>query len=229
MFLAIYLGKKLLKHRLGIAVNGYVGLDYLVKFRRVDIHMYHLCLLHKCICVAGYTVVKSHTHCYHHVGTGGGYVGCNISVHSEHTHIQRVSGWYGRFSEQGASHRYLCFLGKRFQLRLGLCKLYSVSGKNERTLGSIYQCGSCINVALLHLGIGYIAAYVVALLVVVPFHLLKLGILRKVEHHRSRTSRCGYIECSRHRPLYVLGTAYLVAPLGERLGDTYHIGLLEGI
>ena len=58
-------------------------------------------------------------------------------------------------------------------------------------------------------------------------NLLKLGVLGEVKHYRAWTSALGNIECTSHRPRYLAGVAYLVAPLGDRLGYAHHVNLLK--
>ena len=62
-----------------------------------------------------------------------------------------------------------------------------------------------------------------------PVDLLDLGILGKVEHHRTGTTRTGDVERTAHCPRHILSMTDLVTPLRDRLRHTHEVDLLESI
>ena len=56
-----------------------------------------------------------------------------------------------------------------------------------------------------------------------------LCILGKVEHNRPRSTTLCYIKGTCYRPSHIFGTTNLIAPLANRLSDTYQIDFLKSI
>ena len=57
-------------------------------------------------------------------------------------------------------------------------------------------------------------------------HLCTLG---EVDYDRSRTTCACNVESTAYGPCYILGTTYLIAPLADRLSQTYEVDLLKSV
>jgi hypothetical protein len=56
-----------------------------------------------------------------------------------------------------------------------------------------------------------------------------LCVLGKVEDYGTGASAAGYVEGSAYGPGYVFGSADLIGPLGDGLGDAYEVAFLKGV
>ena len=76
-----------------ITEDSEVHLHVLIDFAGVDVEMDDLRLLGIGVEVTRHTVVESHSDSNQQVALVGLYVRSEVSVHTQHTHIQRMVGW----------------------------------------------------------------------------------------------------------------------------------------
>ena len=100
--------------------------------------------------------------------------------------------------------------------------------QNERFTGAVNELYGIIDLALNGVWGRYVAAHILNC-GGLELNLLHLGSLGEVKHHGARTARACNIKGACHCPGDIIGAAYLIAPLGDRLGYTHQVNLLEGI
>ena len=216
------------QRHLTVANNRHVGLDILVNLHIIYIEMYNLGLLGVCVKTSGNTVAEAHTDSYYHIGLLCKDVGCIAAVHTEHTHIERMVGRKGRESEQCACRRDVCLLKKLDKLVVCSTKFYTMTNERQWTLCLVYQLGSSCHMVVMYLWIRVVAAnrrYLCRL----PIACTNLSTLREINNHWTRTACTCYVEGTAYSPSHVLRTAYLIAPLADRLSQTHEVDLLESI
>ena len=177
---------------------------------------------------AGYAVIESHTYGNENVTLVSLYVRSQVSVHAEHTHVERMLGGQCGQTQQRACCGQVTLLNELGQFLLGMTQLNAVAYQYERLAGAVDKTYRIVYLLLYRIGGGYVAAYIVYLgrLEVNLGYLCRLG---EVKYNGTRTAGACYVECAGYSPGNILGTADLVAPLGDRLGNTYQVNLLEGI
>ena len=217
-----------MQHGPGIAQYRHVALDVFVELCGVDVDVNDSGLSGILGDVARNPVVKPHADGDEQVALVGLDVRGHAAVHAQHAFVERVVGGYRREPQQGTAHRYVGLLGQAHQLLLGIGDKHPLAGQYERFARLIDEAGSCLYLVGLDGGVGVIAANELAGLIFI-FGQSRLGIFGDVEHNRSRTAGPGDVEGAGYGPGNLAAVAYLVAPFRDRLGDTYHIGLLEGI
>ena len=139
-----------------------------------------------------------------------------------------MTGWQCRQTEQSACCGNVGLLDKLNKFILCTSEFHSVSYECQRFLGRIDEFGGSLNSRLLWSGIRNVTAHEIYL-GRFPLCLIYLCVLGEVEHHRTRTSSACDIESTAHSPSDILGTSYLIAPLGYRLSHTHEVNLLEGV
>ena len=213
---------------LAIAQYSHIHLHILVDFRRVDIHVDDFRLLGICIQIAGHTVVETHTHGNEHIALIGLDIRPEITMHTEHTFIQRMIRRDGREAEQCTSARNVRLFQECLQFLLGISQFDTLSYQHERLLCRIYQIGRMLKLHTIGIGNGVVATDKVERHRFIVHH-LRLRVLREVKHHGTRSSALGDIKSASHRPGHIFRPANLIAPLADGLGHTYQIDLLKGI
>ena len=122
-----------------VAQYGYIGLYVLAELRLVNVKVYDLGLLGICAERACYAIVKTHADCNQDIAFIGLYVGSQITVHTEHTHVERVVRWQGGKSQKGACCGQVSLLDESGQFLLGITQFYAVTYQYERFLGAVDQ------------------------------------------------------------------------------------------
>ena len=213
---------------LAVAHHSHIGLDNLINLSLVNVQVDNLCLRSILRRHACDTVAETHTDGDEHITLLGLHVGSIRTVHAEHTHVERVVARQGRKAEQGSAGRDICLLEEFDEFIMCTAKLYSMPHEGEWFLGIVDEFGSFSHRLFIYRRIRVVRCNLLT------FHWFPLAcshlrILCKVEHHRSRTSAAGDVESTAHSPCHILGTAYLVRPLGDWLGNTHEVYLLESI
>ena len=108
--------------------------NILSNFRRINIQMNNFRLFGISIQLPGYTIVKAHTNGNQHITFICFYIRPQVSVHSQHSLIQVMSGRQCRKSQQRTTARDVCFLHKFLQFLLGISKFYSLPYQHQRLL-----------------------------------------------------------------------------------------------
>ena len=190
--------------------------------------MYDLGLLCVCLEIACHTVVEAHTDGDEQVALIGHHVRCEIAVHAEATHVERMVAWRSRESEESLSEWYLCLLAEVEQFLVSTSELNALTHEDEWLDRLVDHLCCLLDHALLALWHRLVRTDEIDLLRLVFKH-CRLSVLGEVEHHRSWATRLGDIESASHSPCDVFGTAYLVVPLGDWLSHAHHIDLLESV
>ena len=190
--------------------------------------MDHLRLLGIGLQITRHAIREAHTDGNQHVALLLFQVGCVVSVHTQHTHIQRMCTGQCRKPQHRTSGRDIGLLEEAHQLLLGITQFHALSYQRHGFLRAVDQfCGLAHSVHV-EFGIRHIRTDEVTLHGL-PVDFLSLGVLGKVEHHRTRTACAGDIERTAHGPCHILGMTYLITPLRYRLRHTYEVHLLESI
>ena len=219
-----YCGKSLLT----VAQYGHIRLYVLVYLRRVDVEMDYFCLRRIRSQLARNTVVKAHTHCNQHIAFIGIDIRSQIAVHTQHAFVQRMSRGQCGKPQQRTSCRHIRLFDESTQFVLRIAEFHSLPHQYQRTLRRIYQFGGLSYGFRFHFGHRQITAYIIHFDRRV-FRLIHLGILGKIQYHRTGTSAPCDIESAGHRPCHIFRTANLVTPLRDRLRNAYQIHFLKGI
>ena len=207
-------------------MDGSVGMDILAEFRSIDIDMDYTRLRSIMGHIAGHTVIETHTDGYEQIGTVGVDIGAYVAVHAEHTLIERMIRGYRRQAKQSRRYGNSRLLGQRGKLLLGSGYHHAVSGKDHGSAGGIDHSRHRGQVVGIGSRIRMIAPYIAAFLVF-PVEQGCLRVLGEVKHYRAGSAGRGDVKSPGHCPWNILGPADLIRPFGDRLCDTYHIGLLK--
>ena len=105
---------------------------------------------------------------------------------------------------------------------------YALSHQSQRPCGVVDEFGGAPHALVVEFGESHIASHRLHVPVLI-FHHSHLCVPGEVEHHGSRPSASCYVERAAHRPCYVVGVPYLVAPFRNGLAGTHQVHLLEGI
>ena len=203
-------------------------LDVLVYLRRVDVHMDDLGLLRIGVRVTRHTVVEAHTDRDQHIALVGLHVGRYVAMHADESFVQPEVRRHGGKTQQRGCRRDICLLQELQELILRIAEHHSLTYYGEWLLRLVDQ--SCRLLDLLGTDVrGGDVASVVGASFVVEVRQLVLRILREVQHDWSGTSRGRYVEGLGDSVRYLVGTAYLAGPFGDRLRDAHHVYLLEGV
>ena len=178
--------------------------------------------------IAGNTVVEAHADSYQQVTLVCHHVRCEIPVHAKLAHIERMVGWGGRQAEDCCAEWYLGFLAEGEELITGIGELDTLTDKHKRLHAVVNHTGGILYRALCWCWHRVVAAYEINVFRLVVYH-GRLGVLREVEDDRPWTSAARDIEGTGYSPCDILRTAYLVVPLGDRLGYAYYINLLKSV
>ena len=205
-----------------------MGLHVLVNLTTVNIQVDNLRLFGIGLQITRHSVAETHTDGNEHITLLFLQVDSIVAVHTEHADIQRVIGRQCREAKHRSTCRDIGFLQELLQFLLGIAKLYTLPYQRQGFLGVIDQFCRLTDSLFIKFRIGNIAAHEVNLLRL-PVDFLGLRILREVEYHRTGTACTGNIESTTDGPGHILGTTYLIAPLGDRLRHTHKVNLLESI
>ena len=199
------------QRHLAVAHHSHVGLDVLVNLSPVDIEMYDFRL--PCIGrrQTGHTVAETHTNSYQHVALLRLLVRSKAAVHAQHTHIQRMTGLQSRKAKQRAGGWNVGFLQELEQLIMCISQFNTLPHQSQRSLGVVNQFGCSLHSRGVEFGIRLVTAHA-RHMHRLPLALLHLGILREVEHNRSRTTATGDIESTADGPRHILRMTNLIAP-----------------
>ena len=131
MLCRLYKFRNACKSLLTIANKSKVNLYILVYLRRINIEVDNLCLLSVCLEIACDTVVKTHTNGNKKITLVGHEVWSIVSMHSKHTHVQRMIRWSSRKTEKSLSEWNLCLLTKLKKFLVSSTKLYTLTNEHE--------------------------------------------------------------------------------------------------
>ncbi len=176
--------------------------------------------------ISGHAVVEAHADGDEQVALVGHHVGCQIAVHAQHAHVQGMVGGQCAQSQQRASGGQLSFLKQLAQLLGGTCQLHALSHQHQGLHALVDEGGGALYHVLAGNGHGTIGTDEIHVCRFVVHHAC-LGVLRKVEHHGTGTTAACDVERAAHSPGNVLGTAYLISPLGDGLRDADHVHFLK--
>ena len=140
----------------------------------------------------------------------------------------RIGRIQGAQAQQRAAGRDVGLVQEGGQLPLGAGLEYALAVDDEGLFRLADPRGGLLQLGVRRLGDGDITADEIAVLRD-EFRVAGLRVLGEVEDHGSRASAAGDIESAGHGPGYVLGTADLVTPFGDRGGHADQVGLLEGV
>ena len=213
---------------LAISQNSYIYLYILIHFRRINIKMNHFRLFGVSSQIASHTVVKAHTNGNQHIAFIGIDIRPQITVHTQHSFIQRMFCRQSRQSEQRTACRHIRLFDKFTQFVLCISQFNTLSYQYKRTFGVINQFGSCLYRLLVRIGNRNITADKIDFRRFV-FRFFYLRILGKVQYHRTGTTTTGNIKRTCDRPGHIFRTTDLIAPFGDRLRNTYQVNFLKSI
>ena len=213
---------------LAVAQYCYVRLYILVYLRRVYIEMDNLCLRSVSGQLARNTVVETHAHRNQHIAFVGIDVRTQIAVHAQHALIQGMSRRQRRKPQQGTAGRHARLFDEGTQFVLRIAQLHALPYQHQRTFRRIYQIGSLPYGIRVGFGYRQVAAHVIYFGRDV-LRLIHLRILGKVQHNRTGTPALCDIESTCHCPSHIFRTANLVAPLRDRLCNTYQVYFLKSV
>ena len=131
MLCRLYVFRNTCKSLLTVTNKGKVNLYVLVYLRRINIEVDNLCLLSVCLEIACDTVVKTHTNGNKQITLVCHEVWSIVSMHSKHTHVQRMIGRSSRKTEKSLSEWNLCLLTKLKKFLVSATKLYTLSYEHE--------------------------------------------------------------------------------------------------
>ena len=151
-----------------------------------------------------------------------------VAVHAQHTDVQRMVGGQGGESEHRTACRDIGFLEEGLQFALGITQFHALPHECQGLLGVVDELGSLAHSLGIELGIRHVGTDEVDLLRIVV-DLLHLGVLGKVEHHRTGTACTGDVEGTTDGPRHVFGVTDLITPLRDGLRHTHEVHLLESV
>ena len=213
---------------LTVGNHSYIGLHILVNLTMVDIQMNHLSLFGVGLDISCHTIRETHTDSNQYIAFLFLQVGCVVAVHTQHTNIKRMGRRQCREAQHRSTSRDIGLFEEAHQFLLGISQFHTLSYQCQWFLGVIDEFGSFTHSLHVKLRVSHIRTDKVYLLRF-ELHHLCLGILREVEHHRTRTTTTGDIERTTDGPCNIFGMTYLITPFGDRLGHTHKVYLLEGI
>ena len=213
---------------LAVAHHSQIHPYVLVDFAGVNVEMDDFRLLGISVEVAGNTVVETHAYGNKQVALVGHHVGTQVSVHSQHTHIQGMVRGKGGKSKQRAGCRQLGFLQELAQFFLRIAQFHTLAHQHERLHTVVDQACGLLNHTVFGNRRRLVTADKVHLLRL-KIHHTGLGILGKVEHHWTGTAAAGNIESTAHRPCNILGTANLEGPFADGLCHADDVHFLKSV
>src|SRR5690554_1914530 len=135
---------------------------------------------------------------------------------------------HGRKAQEGPCGGYAGLFEKVEQFLLGVTQNNALAHQGQGFPGKVDQSRRRLNLFGLHFWCGPVAAdEAYGLIVVVEAR--KLGVFGDVDEYRSGTSAAGNVKGTGNGIGNVFGLFYLKIPLGDGLGNAYHVGLLEGV
>ena len=199
------------KGLLTITQNSQIHLHILINFGWVDIKVNNLGLFSVCLQITCHTVVETHTHCNEQITLIRHHIRAQISMHTEHTHVQWMVRRQCRKSKQRATSRHLSLLKEFFQFLTCITKFHTLTYQNKRFYRFIDHLGSFLDNVIVHRRNRLIRTNEIHLGRLIIHH-GSLCILGKVKNHRSRTSTLCNIESTRYSPSHIFCTTYLITP-----------------
>ena len=133
-----------------------------------------------------------------------------------------------RKSQQCTTGRYSGFLNESTKFLLCIAQLNTLSYQYQWTFSAIDQFSSLAHSLFIHFGNRLVTTDVIQLGRSI-FTFLYLCILGKVQYNRTGTTAFCNIESAGYSPRHIFGTTYLIAPLRDRLRNTYQVNFLESI
>ena len=128
---------------LTVGYHSHIGLHTLVDLAMVDIQMNNLCLFGVGLRITRHTVAETHTDGNEYVAFLLFDVRRIVTMHTQHTHIQRMGGRKGRKTQHGTSCGNISFLEEQSELLLCITQLNTLSYKSQWFLCLTNQ-GSCL-------------------------------------------------------------------------------------
>ena len=224
----LYIFRNTCKSFLTVTYKSKIHPYVLVYLRRINIEMDNLCLLSVCLEITCDTVVKTHTNGNKQITLVGHEVWSIVTMHSKHTHIQRMICWCSRKTEKSLSEWNLCLLTKLKKFLVSTTKLYTLSDEHEWLYRIINHLCSPLDCFLTWMMQRLVRTDEINSLRLI-LELGCLGILCEIKDYRSRTTRLCNIERASHSPRNILRTTNLIVPLRYWLGNAHNVNLLKGI
>ena len=213
---------------LTISHHRHIGLHILINLTAVNVKMDNLRLLGIGLQITRHPVTETHTDGNEHVALLFLQIHGIVTVHSQHTHIERMIRRQGGKPQHRAPGRDIGLFKEGPQFALGITQFHALSYKCQRLLGTVDQFGSLTYSLLFEFGIRHVRTDEIHFLRII-IYLLNLGILSKVEHHWAWTPCPCDIEGTAHGPRHILSMANLVTPFGYWLRYAHKVYFLKGI
>ena len=122
---------------LAISQYSYIYLYILINFRRIDIKMNHFCLFGISSQITGHTVVKTHPDSNQDITFISVHIRSEITVHSQHTFVQRMLGRQSRQSQQRTSGGHICLFDESTQFLLCVAQFHTLPHQYQRALCTV--------------------------------------------------------------------------------------------
>ena len=132
--------------------------------------------------IARHTVAEAHTDGDEHIALLFLEIDGIVTVHTQHTSVERMIGGQCRETEHRAACRDIGFLEELDEFTLGIAEFDTLPYQSQGLLGIVDQFGSPTHGFGIKFRIGHIGAYEIHLHRL-PVDLLDLRIAREVEHH----------------------------------------------
>ena len=120
-----------------VTQNRYIRMYILINFSRIDIKMNHFRLLGVRSQVSGHTVVKTHADSNQDITFIGVHIRSEITVHSQHTFVQRMLGRQSRQSQQRTSGGHICLFDESTQFLLCVAQFHTLPHQYQRALCTV--------------------------------------------------------------------------------------------
>ena len=177
---------------------------------------------------SGHAVIEPHADGHQHVAGIRHDVRGHVSVHADHSAVEREIGRQGAQAQERGSRRDIPLLEERLQFLLRMAEDDALAIHDEGTLGRVQQGNRLVQGNFRNLRVGDIAADEVAFLIL-EIRQAHLRVLGEVQDHGARTAAPGNVESPGDGPRHLVRRADLVVPLADGTGQADDIGLLERI
>ena len=217
---------QLLQHPGQVTHNRHVGVDVLVDFRRVYVHVNHLGVGSEGADLAGDAVVKAHPKADYQVRLVDCQAGVGDAVHPGHAHEERVVVREGAAAQQGGDYRNLGLLGKLPQLVVAPGDDDAVARQNHGPLGLGDELRRPLDLGGMAIHDGLVARQVDAVRVV-EVGRLREHVLGDVHQDRAGPAGVGDVEGFLDGLSNLACVHHQVVVLGDGQGNAGYVRLLE--
>ena len=190
--------------------------------------MNNLCLAGIGFDISCNAVVETHTYGNKHIAFVCLDVRSKISMHPQHTFIQRMVGWNSRETKQSSSARNIRLFKESLKLCLGITQFHTLTNQHQWFLRCIDKVGRMLKFYTVGIRYRVVATDKVEVHRFIIHHFC-LCILGKIQNDRARTTTFSNIESTSYSPSHIFSTTNLVAPFADRLGNTNQIDFLKCI